>query len=189
MIHELETDRLKLRQWRSSDYPMFAAMSADLQVMEFFPNPLTSDESDALASKIEALIAEKGWGFWAVEIKDSQKFAGFVGLHEPMMDLPFSPCVEVGWRLGYEFWGQGYATEAANASLKFAFEKLELTEVVSFTATLNLRCSLSGRRPSQAVMKRLKMQNTGKNFDHPNVPIDHPLREHVLYRIGRSENS
>ena len=181
MIHELETDRLKLRQWRSDDYPTFAAMSADLRVMEFFPNPLTSDESDALASKIEALIAEKGWGLWAVEIKDGQKFAGFVGLHEPMMDLPFSPCVEVGWRLGYEFWRQGYATEAANASLKFAFETLELTEVVSFTATQNLR--------SQVVMKRLKMQNTGNNFDHPKVPIGHPLREHVLYRIERSENS
>ena len=180
MIHELETDRLKLRQWRPSDYPTFAAMSADLRVMEYFPNPLTSDESDALASNIEALITEKGWGFWAVEIKDSQKFAGFVGLHEPIMTLPFSPCVEVGWRLGYEFWGQGYATEAANASLKFAFEVLELTEVVSFTATQNLR--------SQAVMKRLKMQNTGKNFDHPKVPIAHPLREHVLYRIGRSDS-
>ena len=175
-VYNFETDRLKLRQWRSSDYPAFAAMSADLRVMEYFPNPLTSDESDALASNIEALITEKGWGFWAVEIKDSQKFAGFVGLHEPIMTLPFAPCVEVGWRLGYEFWGQGYATEAANASLKFAFEVLELTEVVSFTATQNLR--------SQAVMKRLKMQNTGKNFDHPKVPIAHPLREHVLYSLS-----
>ncbi len=179
MIHELETDRLKLRQWRSSDYPTFAAMSADVRVMEYFPNPLTSDESDTLASNIEGLITEKGWGLWALEIKDSQKFAGFVGLHEPIMNLPFSPCIEVGWRLGYEFWGQGYATEAATAALKFAFEVLELAEVVSFTATLNLR--------SQAVMKRLKMQNTGKNFDHPKVPIAHPLREHVLYRIARSD--
>ena len=177
MIHELETDRLKLRQWRPSDYPTFAAMSADLRVMEYFPNLPTLDESYALASKIEELITEKGWGLWALEIKDSQKFAGFVGLHEPIMTLPFSPCVEVGWRLGYEFWGQGYATEAAKAALKFAFEVLELTEVVSFTATQNLR--------SQAVMKRLKMQNTCENFAHPKIPIDHPLREHVLYRITR----
>jgi RimJ/RimL family protein N-acetyltransferase len=179
MIHELETDRLKLRQWRSEDYPLFADMSADLRVMEYFPSPLTFDESYALASKIEGLIAQRGWGLWVVEIKGGDRFAGFVGLHEPLVALPFSPCVEVGWRLGYEFWGQGYATEAANAALKFAFETLGLTEVVSFTATQNLR--------SQAVMQRLKMHNTGENFDHPNVPIGHPLREHVLYRIGRSE--
>lgn len=180
MIHELETDRLKLRQWRPSDYPTFAAMSADLRVMEYFPNPLTADESHTLASKIEALITEKGWGLWAVEIKDSQKFAGFVGLNEPSYLLPCSPCIEVGWRLAQEFWGYGYATEAANVALKFAFETLQLTEVVSFTAVSNVR--------SQAVMKRLKMQNTGKNFAHPKVPIAHPLREHVLYRIGRSDS-
>ncbi len=179
MIYELETDRLKLRQWRSEDYPVFAAMSADVRVMEYFPSPLTLDESNALASKIEGLIAERGWGLWAVEVKACGRCAGFVGLHEPLVKLPFSPGVEVGWRLGYDFWGQGYATEAAQVALQFGFTTLALSEIVSFTATQNLR--------SQAVMKRLKMHNTGKNFDHPNVPIGHPLREHVLYRIGRSD--
>lgn len=174
MIYELETDRLKLRQWRSEDYPLFAAMNADPRVMEYFPALLSPAESDALAARIEALIAEKGWGFWAVEVKAGERFAGFVGLHEPDY-LPFSPCVEIGWRLAYDFWGQGYATEAATEVLKFAFEILHLSEVFSFTAVVNVR--------SQAVMQRLKMQNTNQNFEHPKVPIGHPLREHVLYRI------
>ncbi len=179
MIYELETDRLKLRQWRSEDYPMFAVMNADPIVMEYFPALLTVEESNGLATRMELIIAERGWGFWALEVEG--RFAGFVGLNEPGYPLPFSPCVEVGWRLAQEFWGRGYATEAATAALKFAFETLALTEVVSFTATQNLR--------SQSVMKRLNMQNTGENFDHPNVPIGHRLREHVLYRIGRSEFS
>ncbi len=177
MLYEFETDRLKLRQWRSEDYPLFALMNADPIVMDYFPALLTSEESDELAQRMETLIAEKGWGFWALEVRG--QFAGFVGLNEPGYPLPFSPCVEVGWRLAQEFWGYGYATEAANVALKFAFETLGLTEVVAFTAVSNVR--------SQAVMQRLKMRNTGENFEHPRVPIGHPLREHVLYQIGRSD--
>jgi RimJ/RimL family protein N-acetyltransferase len=177
MIYEFETDRLKLRQWRSEDYPLFAAMNADPIVMEYFPALLTTEESNDVAKRMETLIAEKGWGFWVLEVQDH--FAGFVGLNEPGYPLPFSPCVEVGWRLAQAFWGYGYATEAANVSLKFAFETLQLTEVVSFTAVSNVR--------SQAVMQRLNMQNAGENFEHPKVPIGHPLREHVLYRISQSD--
>lgn len=176
MLYEFETDRFKLRQWRSEDYPLFAAMNADPIVMEYFPALLTIEESNEMAKRIESIIAEKGWGFWALEVRE--QFAGFVGLNEPGYLLPCSPCVEVGWRLAQEFWGYGYATEAANVALKFAFETLKLKEVVSFTAVSNVR--------SQAVMQRLKMHNTGENFEHPKVPIGHPLREHVLYRIERS---
>jgi RimJ/RimL family protein N-acetyltransferase len=177
MIYEFETDRLKLRQWRSDDYPLFAAMNADPIVMEHFPALLNPEESHALATRMETLISERSWGFWVLEVQG--RFAGFVGLNEPGYPLPCSPCIEVGWRLAHEFWGYGYATEAAKVALRFAFETLQLTEVVSFTAVSNVR--------SQAVMQRLKMKNTGENFEHPKVPIGHPLREHVLYRIGRSD--
>jgi RimJ/RimL family protein N-acetyltransferase len=175
----INTPRLQLRQWQPADFAPFAAMNADPIVMEFFPALLTTDQSDALANKMTALIADRGWGFWAVEILESGVFAGFVGLNEPNYPLPCSPCVEVGWRLDKAFWGKGYATEAGNAALDFAFNTLELAEVVSFTAMPNVR--------SQAVMQRLGMSNTGQNFEHPRVPEGDRLREHVLYRIDRAQ--
>lgn len=177
-IITLNTAYLQLRQWCASDREPFAALNADAAVMEFFPATLTRQQSDALANKIEELIARRGWGFWAVELTGLAPFIGFVGLHVPEHPLPFSPCVEIGWRLAPNYWGKGYACEAATAALQFAFERLGLDEVVSFTAALNLR--------SQAVMKRLGMQCDGALFQHPGVPPGHPLRTHVLYRAQKT---
>jgi RimJ/RimL family protein N-acetyltransferase len=175
----INTPRLKLRQWHDSDYAPFAAMCADPIVMEYFPALLTAEQSQAMVDKIMARIAERGWGLWAVEILETGAFAGFVGLHEPGYELPFSPCIEVGWRLDKAFWGKGYATEAGNAALEFGFNTLKLDEIVSFTAVPNVR--------SQAVMQRLGMRNTGENFDHPLVPEGDRLREHVLYKITQDQ--
>jgi RimJ/RimL family protein N-acetyltransferase len=173
---ELETERLLLRQWKDSDSEPFAALCADAKVMEFFPSTLSREESDAMLGRCRGLIEERGWGLWAVESKETQGcFMGFVGLHVPAADLPFSPSVEIGWRLSEEYWGQGYATEAAQACLEFGFRNLNLQEIVSFTAILNQR--------SQAVMKRIGMHQT-ETFEHPRVPEGHPLRAHCLFRIS-----
>lgn len=172
---EIDTPRLRLRQWRAADRAPFAALNADPRVMEHFPSTLDRAASDAIAERCEALIAERGWGFWAVERRDSGDFIGFVGLNVPTAALPFSPCVEVGWRLAHSAWGQGLASEAARAALAAGFETLGLAEVVSFTA-------LSNRR-SQAVMERLGMRRTAEDFDHPVLPEGHPLRRHCLYRL------
>jgi RimJ/RimL family protein N-acetyltransferase len=175
----ITTARLQLRQWQSSDYAPFAAMCADPIVMEYFPNVLTTEQSQAMVDLIQAKIADQGWGFWAVEILETGAFAGFVGLNRPAYPLPFAPCVEVGWRLDKAFWGQGYATEAGNAALEFGFNTLQLDEIVSFTAVPNVR--------SQAVMQRLGMTNMGQNFEHPLVPEGDRLREHVLYKITQDQ--
>jgi RimJ/RimL family protein N-acetyltransferase len=181
MVHiiELETERLRLRQWKEIDYPVFACMNADPVVMEFFPGTMKKSESDELANKIKSLISKRGWGFWAVEEKKNNQFIGFVGLHEPIQELPFSPCVEIGWRLAKEFWGKGYATEAAKEALKLAFEYLNLLRIYSFTAVGNFR--------SRAVMEKLNMVNTNQNFEHPQVPVGNPLREHVLYMLTKEQ--
>lgn len=171
----LETERLILRQWKESDFPVFSRINADPAVMAYYPHTLNEDESNALAHKIKELISEQSWGFWAVETKKEKEFIGFVGLHKPTYDLPVTPCVEIGWRLGKKYWGKGYATEAAFEALKFAFETLKLNEVYSFTSVVNV--------PSRKVMERLTMQNLEYNFEHPIIPENHPLREHVLYRI------
>lgn len=178
-VVELSTDRLLLRQWKEEDFPLFAKMNSDPVVMEYYPSILSEDESNAMARKLRALISERSWGFWAVETIKENTFIGFVGLHEPTYDLPVTPCIEVGWRLGKEWWGNGYATEAARESLRFAFEELGLGEVYSFTSVSN--------KKSWSVMERLNMSNTGNNFEHPIIPEGHALREHVLYKITKEQ--
>lgn len=175
---ELETARLLLRNWKDTDLAPFARMNADPMVMEHFPKALTTEESNSLAQKIKAHLDEKGWGLWAVERKDNHEFIGFVGLSVPLPDVPVKPGVEIGWRLAKEHWGQGFATEAAQEVLKFAFEALKLPEVISFTAKTNLR--------SQAVMKKIGLVDSKKNFMHPRVPEGSSLREHVLFCIKSS---
>jgi len=175
----LQTERLILRPWIDDDLAAFAKISEDPEVMEFYPKPLTHEEGLSMGVRIQTLISDRGWGFWAVELASQKKFIGFVGLHIPKDSLPCSPCVEIGWRLAKEHWGQGYATEAAKESLRYAFTVLNLTEVVSFTTLTNL--------PSQAVMQKIGMSNTGNNFMHPEIDLAHPQCEHVLYKISRHE--
>ncbi len=174
----LKTDRLLLRQWTEDDFLPFAEMCCDKEVMAHFPKLQTRDESYEMGKKILSLINERGWGFWAVEIPNQYKFIGFVGLHTPKDSMPFSPCVEIGWRLSKEHWNKGYATEAAEAVLEYAFNTLDLEEVVSFTTLANER--------SKAVMKKIGMCDSNQNFMHPDVEDFHPQREHVLYKITKS---
>ncbi|GHD46936.1 N-acetyltransferase [Thalassobaculum fulvum] len=176
-IIPIETDRLILRAWRDEDRAPFAALNADPEVMRYFPKLLSREESDALAALVVERMAENGWGWYAVEVKGGEPFAGFVGLNVPGYPIPCGPCVEVGWRLARSAWGKGYASEAARACLGFGFGRLGLDEIVSFTAVGNTR--------SRAVMERLGMtSDPADDFEHPSLPDGHPLRRHVLYRIG-----
>ncbi len=171
----IETVRLLLRRWRDDDLPAFAALNSDPRVMEFFPKPLDRAESDARAAQIRECFDRDGYGLWAVEVRGVADFIGFVGLWAPTYEAHFTPCVEVGWRLACDHWGQGYATEAARASLDFGFRQLGLVEIVSLTVPAN-------RRSSQ-VMERIGMTRSPlDDFDHPSLPEGHPLRRHVLYR-------
>jgi len=176
---EFDTPRLAFRVWQPRHRPPFAALNADPEVMEFFPAPLTAEQSDERVDGMLAHFAARRWGNWAVELRESGQFIGFIGLSVPRFEMPFGPCVEIGWRLCREAWGHGYATEGATACLRVGFEQLGLDEIVSFTALRNRR--------SSAVMERIGMTNAGADFDHPAVPDAHPLRRHCLYRLTRSE--
>ena len=176
----LVTERLILRPWRQDDWAPFAALNSDPEVMEHFPSCLNRARSDEVAAKISERLLERGFGFWAVEVPGVSPFIGMIGISRPKFQAHFTPCVEVGWRLARKYWGCGYATEGARASLRFAFEQLGLEEVVSFTVPANRR--------SRRVMERLGMTHTpADNFEHPEVPMGHPIRPHVLYRLGRLE--
>ena len=177
MVDELHTPRLALRAWRDGDRDLFAALNADPVVMKWFPAALSRAESDLLVDVIEQGMAERGWGLWAVEVVGTGAFIGFVGLTPVPFDADFTPAVEVGWRLARAHWGHGYASEAARAALGYSFGRLGLARVVSFTAV--------GNRRSQAVMRRIGMTCVGE-FDHPRVPMESPLRRHVLYAVDRA---
>jgi RimJ/RimL family protein N-acetyltransferase len=156
--HAWRTPRLVLRAWRASDLA----------------------QSDAMARTCQQRLATQGWGFWAVERRDTREFIGFVGLNRPQVALPFTPCVEIGWRLARAHWRQGFAGEAAREALRVGFEELGLPEIVAFTALTN--------QPSQAVMRSLGMARDGQgDFDHPAVPAGHALRRHGLWRMARAD--
>jgi RimJ/RimL family protein N-acetyltransferase len=120
-------------------------------------------------------MRQQGFGFWTAEVNKTKDFIGFIGLNVPGYTLPFLRCVEIGWRLAFDYWGNRYAQEGARAVLAFGFGKLHLEEIVSFTTVGNLR--------SRRVMERIGMTYDAKgDFDHPQLCKDHPLIRHVLYR-------
>lgn len=175
-LDELRTERLLLRGWGPADREPFADLNADPEVMEHFPSTLDREESDRFVDIVEAGMAERGWGLWAVEVVGSGEFVGFVGLNPVPFEADFVPAVEIGWRLARRHWGHGYASEAARAALAYGFGTLGLARIVSFTALGNVR--------SQAVMRRIGMVPVGE-FDHPRIPEGHHLRRHVLYARDR----
>ena len=178
-VPEIRTARLLLRGWREDDRPPFAALNTDPAVVEFLAGARTRAESDRLVDTIVRGWAEQRYGLWALERLDDGQFIGFTGLSSPGFDAPFMPAVEVGWRLARDAWGQGYATEAAHAAIAFGFDTVGLDEIVSFTATANIR--------SRRVMERLELtHDPADDFDHPRLPPGHALRRHVLYRLSRA---
>jgi RimJ/RimL family protein N-acetyltransferase len=175
----IETARLILRPPQDRDRDALAAINGDPRVGAWLASTLSREESDALVDKVCAHITEHGWGFWAVERKGDAAVIGMTGLISMSEDLPPGPAVEVGWRLSPDTWGQGYATEGAQAALDWGFAELKLPEVIAITARTNLR--------SQAVMRRVGMTpEPWRDFEHPKLAPDHPLREHVLFSARRA---
>ena len=175
---EIETKRLLLRRWQDTDIDAFISMNADTTVMRFFPATLNVEETRAFYDSIQQEFSEYGYGLYAVEEKDSGYFIGYIGFHWSRFDMDFCPCIEIGWRLGKQYWNKGYATEGAAACLKHGFDNLCFDEVVSFTSTENV--------PSQRVMQKIGMQFE-RCFEHPKVAEGHPLRPHVFYRINKND--
>jgi RimJ/RimL family protein N-acetyltransferase len=175
-VPTIETPRLILRCWRDADVEPWVRMNADPCVTEFFMQTYSRGYSVSRAAVIRAELERNGYGWWVVEIKDGRRFAGAIVLREVPFEARFTPAREIGWRLAFEHWGHGYATEGAAAALDFAFTRLGWSEVVAFTAAVNLR--------SQRVMERLGMtRDAADDFDHPEIEPGHRLRRHLLYRI------
>lgn len=170
----IETERLILRSWRVTDRAVFAEINSNNKVMKYFPKPLSIEESNGFVDRINSEFEETGFGLYAVEIKETGEFIGYVGFHRFTFDVPFSPGWEIGWRISDKFWNKGYATEAAMACIKYAREKKLCNRLYSFTAVPNIA--------SENVMKRLEMSFEGL-FMHPALAEGHWLKEHKLYSL------
>jgi RimJ/RimL family protein N-acetyltransferase len=175
----IETERLILRSWVDADLEPYHKINSDEKVIEFLREPMSPmslEDCKNFIAMANNNIEKLGFGLWAATLKDSEELIGFIGLHPPDFTAHFTPCVEIGWRLGSQYWGKGLATEGARAVLKFAFEKTDLKEIVSFTVPKNLR--------SIAVMEKIGLQrDLNGDFNHPKLPTDHRLARHILYRI------
>jgi RimJ/RimL family protein N-acetyltransferase len=172
---------LVLRRFDDRDFGPFATLNADPRVREFFPSVLDRAESDESARWYVDHWARHGFGRWAIEVPGVTSFAGIVGLCHTPFTAPFTPAVEIGWRLCHEHWGRGYAVEGARAACEFGFDVVGLPEIVAFTVPHNVR--------SRRVMERVGMTHSAtEDFEHPLVPPGHALRRHVLYRLSRSAN-
>ncbi len=174
----METERLILRDWQPEDVQELIAINQDAKVMEYMPKLLSTEETIGMVERFSNHIKEHGFGPFACIVKETGKCIGWVGLLIPSFEEHFTPCVEIGWRLASQYWGKGYATEAARSVLEAAFNKWNLPEIVSFTVPENIR--------SRRVMEKLGMHhNSNDDFRFPNRPLNHPLSKHVLYRISK----
>jgi RimJ/RimL family protein N-acetyltransferase len=175
---QIQTPRLLLRRWRSSDRAPFASLNADPEVMRYFPSVFDATTSDGLADRLDAGFELHGHGRWALERRDTGEFIGFTGLGPMPPDVPGSGGMEIGWRLARAHWRKGFAVEAATAALDVAFASDSLDEVNSITAVIN--------EPSRAVMRRLGMRHVD-DFAHPVVSEGSPIKPHVRYLLTRDE--
>jgi RimJ/RimL family protein N-acetyltransferase len=170
----LETERLLLRAWNDEDADAYWRLNQDARVTEFLPPSLTMEQAKEFIAKQNNAYQKHGYMLFAAELMETGELMGFIGLHYVDWGAEFTPCTEIGWRLGSRHWGKGYATEGAKAVLAFGFNTCGLTRIVSFTVPENVR--------SIRVMEKIGMKRDfNGDFAHPKLPADHPLSKHVRY--------
>jgi RimJ/RimL family protein N-acetyltransferase len=171
-----KSDRLGFRNWNAGDVEKLAAINADKEVMEFFPSTRTFQETMIFIERMQKQFHDKGYCYFAVETLNTGELIGFIGLSEQNYDADFTPCIDIGWRLGRSAWNKGYATEGARRCLEFGFKTLHLDTIYSIAPLVNIK--------SENVMKKIGMQEI-KTFDHPQLLDNERLRKCKLYEIRK----
>jgi ribosomal-protein-alanine N-acetyltransferase len=178
MTNQLHSIRLTLRAWKDEDRAPYFELASDPMVMQYLTPLATREASDAWIDRHRVQLAAHGFAYWAVELRETGHLVGAVGLSRVTYEAHFTPAIGVGWRLAQQYWGKGYASEAAETALRYGFEELGLEEIVAVTLPANMR--------SQQVMRRLGMTySPADDFDHPRWPEGHPLRQCIMCRMSR----
>ena len=174
----IETERLILREWREADVEPMDAMGRDTRDMAHL-GPLTGRAEAERIMRGQALNQSLfGHCFWAVERREDGAMLGFCGVNRGPKGHPLQDKMEIGWRLAFNAWGQGYAREGAMATLAWIWGHRDDDAIWSMTTPGNAR--------SWGLMERLGMiRHHDLDFDHPDVPDGSPLKRHITYSIGR----
>ena len=176
----IETERLILRTWRKEDADPYFQINQDPKVIEFLPGPLTMEQVHDFIPAVNNHSDKYSYTLWAACLKETEELMGFIGLNYTDWESNFTPAVEVGWRLGFKYWGKGYATEGAKASLEYGIKQCSLKEIISFTVPANVR--------SLRVMEKIGLKrDLNSDFTHPKLAADHKLSHHVLYKLSADE--
>ncbi|RLU79750.1 GNAT family N-acetyltransferase [Streptomyces griseocarneus] len=164
---EIHTPRLLLRRWDDDDLVPMTDINADPLVMRWIGDGsvLDGDGTAEAVERWEEEWDEEGFGVFAVELLGSGELAGAIGLSVPEFLPEVLPAVEVTWRLGRQFWGQGYASEAAQAALEFALQDRGLDRVVGIVR--------AGDNASENVLRKLGMV--------PELEMVHPVHGFPLH--------
>ena len=170
-----ETDRLILRDWREDDWEPFWQATNTPAVMRWLGGVCDAEKRIAAQGRLRTYEREHGHTFWAVERKADGAILGFCGLKRCNQQGGPIGTMEVGWRLREDAWGQGYAKEAASASLDLAFGRFGADEVVALTVARNTA--------SWGLMERLGMQRRA-DLDFANADFDPADPTIIVYSIS-----
>ena len=180
MNQELVTSRLKLRNWKDSDFDFALEMHLNPLVTRYFYGDWNKEFIKMWVDQMKIRVADGKLNFWVIETKNDQKSIGFIGMDSPDWVASFTPCHEIGWRISPLYWGKGYATEASKSVLDYALNVMNLKEIVAFAVPENVQ--------SINIMEKLGMKRDSKHdFLHPEIPSNHPLAKNVLYRISQKQ--
>ncbi len=166
--------RLGLRNWKKEDIIPFIEMCQDFDVMRFFPKTLSQTEAEQFIQRMQSHFNQFGFCYFAIEEIDTKEFIGFTGLLHQNYESPFTPCIDIGWRLKKSAWGKGFATEAAKATLDFAKNHINSNEIYSIAPKIN--------SSSISVMKKIGMQYHS-TFQHPALKHHPRLQTCEVYKI------
>lgn len=172
-----KSSRLGFRCWQDTDSSLLFEINNDEEVMEFFPEKPSKNDTLAFIKRMQALYARLGFCYFAVDKLENNEFIGFIGLAEQVFEADFTPCIDIGWRLKKSEWRKGYASEGAKACLGFGFEQLALEKIMALASVVNTK--------SEAVMKKIGMVKV-KTFQHPKLLQHASLRDCVLYEITKT---
>jgi len=169
-----KSERLGFRNWIHEDFDEFAKLNSDEEVMEFFPNTLTTDEVKVLFKKLKSHFSENGFTYYATDILATSEFIGMIGLASQQYKSKYTPAIDIGWRLKRKAWGKGFATEGAKRCLAYGFNNLGIKKIISVCTTNNTK--------SEHVMKKIGMYKKGE-FNHPELSKHPELEKHLCYEI------
>lgn len=176
MKYHFKSERLGFRNWTDEDIPLMTQISANPEVMKFFPAVATPLQTATFIERMQAMFEADSFCYFAVEALEAQSLIGFIGLSHQDYDVEFAPCIDIGWRLSPKYWGKGYATEGAKRCLQYAFEELGLENIKSTAPLVNLN--------SINIMEKIGMKKQ-LQFLHPKLIGNERLVNCVCYEIKK----